>query len=57
MIEDALNVTNSARSVEENSTMNELNMGKNLGVTNLNPKIIESATTSRVPKLMQKNPS
>nr|POF12616.1 hypothetical protein CFP56_25078 [Quercus suber] len=54
VIEDAINVPNSARFVEENITLGELNSGNNLGDINLNPKIVESATTSRVPKLMKK---
>nr|POE76056.1 putative ribonuclease h protein [Quercus suber] len=54
VIEGGKNVTNSARSVEGNIMLNELNMGNNLRDTNLNPKSFESATTSRAPKLMQK---
>ena len=52
--EDVMNVPNSTRSVEEKITLSAINIGINLGDTNLNPKIFKSATTSRVPELMQK---
>ena len=54
VIEDTINVSNSARSVKGKITLSELNMGKNLGDINLNPKIVELATTSRVLELMHK---
>ena len=54
VIDAEINVPNLANSVEEKCTLSDVNSGNNLGDTNSNPKILGSATTSRVPKLKEK---
>ena len=55
VIDAEINVSNLEKSVEEQCTLSNVNLGINLGGSNSIPKIIGSASTSRVSKLMEKN--
>ena len=55
VIDAEIKVSNSGKPVEKQSTLNNVNLGINLGDSNLMPEIIGSASTSRVSKVMKEN--
>ena len=54
VIEDVITIPTSARSVEEKFTLTELNMGKNLGVRDLIPEFVKTASTSKATNSVEK---